>query len=116
MTEKASLEFRLTKIDETRNYLLEEIKLITWWMKNIKRHLGQLFHNYWLCSISALASLVCVPGGITSSAVGLKICAIIVRIKKYKSVIKKKKKKKHDEIVLLGKTKLSAIEILISTA
>ena len=84
-------------------------------MKNIKRHLGQLFHNYWLCSISALASLVCVPGGITSSAVGLKICAIIVRIKKYKSVIKKKKKM-HDEIVLLGKTKLSAIEILISTA
>ena len=108
MTEKASLEFRLTKIDETRNYLLEEIKLIIWWMKSIKRHLGQLFHNYWLCSISALASLVCVPAGITSSAVGLKICAIIVRIKK--------KKKKHDEIVLLGKTKLNTIEILISTA
>ena len=26
MTEEASLEFRLRKIDETRNYLLEEIK------------------------------------------------------------------------------------------
>ena len=26
MAEEASLEFRLTKIDEKRNYLLEEIK------------------------------------------------------------------------------------------
>ena len=34
-------------------------------------------------SISAFASLVCVPFGIKSSAVGIKICAIIARIKKY---------------------------------
>ena len=38
---------------------------------------------------SALASLVAIPVGITSSAVGIKICAIIAGIKKYKSVIKK---------------------------
>ena len=42
-------------------------------------------------SISAFASLV--PIGITSSAVGLKICAITAGIKKYKSIIKKNKKK-----------------------
>ena len=47
-------------------------------------------------SISAFASLVCVPVGITSSAVGLKICAITAGIKKYKSVLKKKKKN-HDK-------------------
>ena len=47
-------------------------------------------------SISALASLVCVPVGITSSAVGIKICAITAGIKNYKSIIKKKKKK-HDK-------------------
>ena len=63
-------------------------------------------------SISAFASLVCVPVGITSSAVGLKICAITAGIKKYKSIIKKKKK--HDKIVLLGKDKLNTIEVLIS--
>ena len=40
-------------------------------------------------SISAFASLVGIPVGITSSAVGLKICAIVVGIKKYKSIIKK---------------------------
>ena len=43
-------------------------------------------------SISAFASLVCVPVGITSSAVGIEICAMSVEIKNYKSVIKKKKK------------------------
>ena len=66
-------------------------------------------------SISAFASLVCVPVGITSSAVGRNISAIIAGIKKYKSIIKKKKKK-HDKIGFLGKDKLNTIEVLISKA
>ena len=45
-------------------------------------------------SISAFASLVSVPVGITSSAIGINICAITARIKTYKSIIKKKKKMK----------------------
>ena len=40
--------------------------------------------------ISAFASLVFVPVGITSSAIGLKICAITVGIKNYKLILKKK--------------------------
>ena len=63
-------------------------------------------------SISLFASLVCVPVGITSSGVGIELCAITAAIKKYKSITKKKKK--HDKIVLLGKDKLNAIEVLIS--
>ena len=44
-------------------------------------------------SISAFASLVDIPIGITSSAVGLKICVITAAIKKkYKSIIKKRKR------------------------
>ena len=43
-------------------------------------------------SISAFASLIGIPIGITSSAIGLKICAITAGIKKYESIIKKKKK------------------------
>ena len=43
-------------------------------------------------SISAFASLVYVPVGITSSAVGIKISAITAGIKKYKSIIKKEEK------------------------
>ena len=43
-------------------------------------------------------SLIDTPKGITSSAIGLKICPITAEIKKYRLLIKKKKKK-HDEIV-----------------
>ena len=61
-------------------------------------------------STSSFASLLGIPIGITSSAIGLKICAIAGGIKKYKSIIKKKKKK-HDKIVLLAKSKLSSIKV-----
>ena len=44
-------------------------------------------------SIYTFASLVGIPIGITSSAIGLKKCAITEGIKKYKSIIKKKIKK-----------------------
>ena len=44
-------------------------------------------------SVSAFASSVDIPVAITSSAVGINICAITAEIKKYKSMIKKKKKK-----------------------
>ena len=65
-------------------------------------------------SISAFASLVCVLVGITSSAVGLKICAITAEIKMEKSVITKKKKKR-DKILVLAKDELNAIEVLIDS-
>ena len=61
------------------------------------------------------ASLFGVPVGITSSAIGLKICAITAGIKKYKSIIKNKKKK-HDKVVLLAKSKLNRIQVVISKA
>ena len=95
-------------------------------MKSVKRHISIFVRNYvehllirafnthWLCSISAFALLVCVPVGIASSVVEIKISAIIVGIKKYKSIIKKKKK--HDKILLLGKDTLNTIEVLISKA
>ena len=62
-------------------------------------------------SISAFASLVCVPVGIVSSAVGMNICLVTAEIKKYKSTIKKKKKN-HDKLVLLGKDKFNTTEVL----
>ena len=64
-------------------------------------------------SISGFDSLIVIPIRIVSSAIGLKIFAIAAGIKKYKSIIKKKKKK-HDKIVSLAKSKLNAIEVLIS--
>ena len=46
-------------------------------------------------SIFAFVSLIVIPIGITSSAIGLNICAITAEIEKYQSIIKEKKKN-HD--------------------
>ena len=64
--------------------------------------------------ISTFYSLLGIPIGIGSSAIGLKICAINAGIKKYKSIIKKKKKK--HKIVLLAKSKRNSAEVFISKA
>ena len=61
-------------------------------------------------SISAFASLLFVPVGITSSAVGTQLCAITAGIKKYKSIVKKKNKN-YDKSVLSEKDKLNTIEV-----
>ena len=121
----SSLEFRFKKIDKTRNCLLEEIKHNDLMSEKYERTCKYLNYvgNFLISisivttcvSISAFTSLVCDPVGIMSSAVGIKTCAIIAGIKKYKLIIKKKKKK-HDKIVLLGKYKLNTIEVLISKA
>ena len=66
-------------------------------------------------SIFAFVSLVGIPIGITSYAIGSKTCGIPAGITKSKSIIKKNKKKL-EKIVLLGKPKLNSIEFLISKA
>ena len=123
--ENISQEFRLKNIDETRNYLIEEInqnelmskkhKKVCTTLNYIEHFLILVFTITGCISISAFASLIDIPLGITSSAIGLKICAITAEIKKYKSIIKKKKKK-HDKIIFLAKSKLNKIEVLISKA
>ena len=81
---------------------------------NYVEHLVMLASTVTDCaSSSAFSSLVCVH--VTSSVIGIKICAVTAGIKKFKSIIKKKKKK-DDKIVLLGKAKLNTIEFLISKA
>ena len=117
-----SQEFKLKNIDETRNYFPEEIEqneLISRKHKKVCTILNYFEHFLVLAtaitgciSISALASLLGIPIGITNFAIGLKICAITAGINS-KSIIKKKKKK-HDKIVLLAKVKLYSIEVLIS--
>ena len=102
MVEEGSLEFRLTKADETRYYLLDEIKnndLMSEKCKNTCKYLNYFEHFFVLVStvtgyfsISAFTSLVVISVGVTNSAVGKNICAITAGIKNYKSNIKKKKK------------------------
>ena len=106
---EASLEFRLRKAYETKDYLLEGTKHIDLMSEKYKKtckYLNYVEHLLILVStvtgcitISASASLFTIPVGITSSAVGIQICGITVGIKKYKSIIKKKKKNDDDSIV-----------------
>ena len=123
--ENISQEFRLKNIDETKNFFLEEIKqneLMSKKLKKVCTTLNYIEHFLVLActingciSVSAFVSLIVIPIGIRSSAMGLKIFAITAGIKMSKSRIKKKKKK-HNKIVLLAKFKLNSIEVLISKA
>ena len=93
------------EFDEIRNYLIEEINQNEFMSKKHKK-VHKVLNSIWIListvtecvSISAFASLVGIPIGITSSATALEICVITAEIKKYKSITKKKKKK-HDKIV-----------------
>ena len=95
-------EFRLKKIDEIRNYLIEEInrnELMSKKHKKVCRVLNYVDHSLIVfsaitgcVSISDFTSLVVIPIGITSSAPGLKMSVITVGIKKYKSINKKRKR------------------------
>ena len=81
--ENISQEFRLNKIDEIRNYLIEEInrdELMANKHKKVCRVLSDIVHSLIVIStitgcvfISAFASLVGIPIGIASSTIGLKI-------------------------------------------
>ena len=67
-------------------------------------------HNSKLCwTCSSFASMLGIPIGITSSTIGLKICAIAAGVN---SLIKRKKKK-HNKIVLSAKSK-NTMQVLIS--
>ena len=100
--ENISQKFRLRNIDGTKNYFLEEIEqndLMSTKHKKVCAALNYIEHflmlapNTTVCtSIFAFASLIGILIGITSSAIGLKICAIIAGIKKYKSITKKRKR------------------------
>ena len=121
--ENISQEFRLKNIDETRNYLTEEINQNQLMSKKNKKVCAALnYSEHFLISastitgcvsISAFSSLVDITIGITSSVIGLRIYAI--NAGKKKSIIKKKKKK-NDKAVLLAKSKLNRIEVVISKA
>ena len=97
--ESISQEFRLKDIDETRNYLIEKVnqnEVMSKKHKNGYRVLDYIEDLLVLIStvtgsvsISAFASLVGIPIGITSSAIGLRVYLITTGIKKYKSLIKK---------------------------
>ena len=99
------------KIGEKRNHFIEDMNrndLISKKQVNLCRVLNYIDHTLiavstvTVCvSTSVFPSIHCIPLGISSSAIDLKICVINARIQKYKSIINEKRKK-HDKIVLLA--------------
>ena len=86
-----------------RNYLLEEIKdneLMTEKHQKVCRVLNYISHVSGCASISAFNLLVENTAGITSSEIGLKICAITAAVKMYKLIIEKKRKKTRPHFVI----------------
>ena len=85
----------MKSIDETKNYLIEEIDkndLMSKKHKNVYRVFNYLEHLLILiCAvsglvyISAFVSLAGIPIEIMSCSIGLKICVITAGTKKYKS-------------------------------
>ena len=96
-TNISSFEFRLKTLDETRNYLLDEIKhndLMSQKYKKTQKYLNCVKHLLILVStvtgyvsISPFASLVCVPVDITSATVEIK------SLQKSKSISQLERKK-----------------------
>ena len=92
-----SREFRLKTIDKTRIYFFEEIEqneLMSRKHKKVCTTVNNIEHFLILdsaitgrISISTFASLLGNPIRITSSAIRLKICAIVAVIKKCKSIV-----------------------------
>ena len=125
MAEETSIEFRVRKIDETSDCLLEEIKhsdLISVKYKKTCKYLNSVENLLILASTvtgcvsnSTFASLAGVSVSITSSALRIKICAITAGIKNYQSIIRKNEKKL-DKILVQGTDKLNTIEVLIAKA
>ena len=83
--EQSSLEFRLRKIDETRNYEIRHNDLISEMYKKIFKYLSYVENLLILAStitsyvsVSAFNSLVDINVSITSSSVGINICAKII--------------------------------------
>ena len=121
--ENVSQEFKIEKYRRNTKLVLEEIEqneLMDRKHKKVCTTLNYIEHFLILAStitgcisITTFASLIGIPMGITTSAIGLKICAITAGIKKYKSIIKKKKKK-HDKIIFLAKSISNNIEVFIS--
>ena len=106
--ENMNQKFILKNINRTRIYFVVEIQqneLMSNWHKKGCTTLNYIEHFLILAYavtgcilLSAFASLLGIPIGITCSAIGLQICAVTAGIKNYKSIIKKKKKK-HDILI-----------------
>ena len=118
-------QFRLTKINEIKDYFLAEIKKGEVISKNLSKYIASL--DYFDKSLNVLsilsgsisiASFVAVTGapvGITGASCGHTFSITLGFVKKFLKTIRNKKKK-HNKIVMQARSKLNSIESKISKA
>ena len=118
-------QFRLNKINKTKDYFLAEIREKELISKNISKYIASL--DYFdkslnvlsilsgSISIASFASVIGAPAGIIGASCGFTFSITSGFVKKFLKTIRNKKKK-HNKIVMLARSKLNSIESKISKA
>ena len=118
-------QFRLNKINETKDYFLAEIRERELISKNISKYIASL--DYFdkslnvlsilsgSISIASFATVIGAPAGIIGASCGFTFSITSGFVKKFLKTIRNKKKK-HNKIVMLARSKLNSIENKISKA
>ena len=111
----------MKNVEEIKNFFINQIgqkeliskkhRMISAILNYTERFLILVYMITGCVLISVFASLVSFPIGITSSAIGLKVCAMTAGIKKRKSIIRKKKK--HDKTDDLTDSYISRDEFVL---
>ena len=117
-------QFRLKKINETKDYFLSEIRERELISKNLSKYLASL--DYFdkslnvlsllsgSISIASFATVSGAPAGIIGASCGFTVSITSGFVKKFLKT--RNKKKKHNKIIMLARSKLNSIENKISKA
>ena len=118
-------QFKLSKINEVKDYCLAEIRERELISKNISKCIASLdFFDKSLnvlsilvgsISIASFATVIGAPAEIVKASCGLTFSITSGFVKKFLKTIRNKKKK-HNKTVMLARSKLNSIEIKISKA
>ena len=118
-------QFRLSNINEIKDYFLAEIRERELISKNLSKYIASL--DYFdkslnvlsilsgSISIASFATVIGAPAGIIGASCGLTFSITSGFIKKFLKTTRNKKKK-HNKIVMLARSKLNSIENKISKA
>ena len=117
--------YRLNEINKTKDYFNNEINERKDIIKKLNKYivsfdyLDKIFitlsASFSTLSIASYATVVGLPAGIAGSSLTL-IFTISRGINKSLLKVTKKRKKKHNKIIALAKSKLSTIDMLLSSA
>ena len=118
-------QFKLNKINETKDYFLAEVRERELISKNPSEYIASL--DYFdkssnvlailsgSISIASFASVIGAPAGIIGASCGCTFSITSEFVKKFLKTIRNKIKK-HNEIIMLARSKLNSIESKISKA